>query len=98
MERLEEAQDAYRKMAEARNSVVVALGAVDLEIDVGAATPPSPCPAAVRAYAAQQAESADDGLVVLGHEQRLARALLLLDDELRRDGHGTLGCSSSVAR
>ena len=114
MERLSSAQDAYRRIAEARNSVVVALGALQLRIDVEPQLDvPNPCPDPVRALAQRLHEpplvaapraggEPEPRLSTLGrrvepqrqhHAERLTHGLYLLDAELERDGHGSLGCS-----
>jgi hypothetical protein len=52
MDRLGRAQEAYRRIAEARNSVVDALGALELRVDVGPRLDiPNACPDPVRARA-----------------------------------------------
>ena len=90
MERLAAQQNAYRKMAEAKNSVMIVLGALDIDIDVA---PPievtSPCPVRVKGVVRIKGEST---AFERDHDQRLAGALLLLDAELAAAGQGSLGC------
>jgi hypothetical protein len=89
MERLAEQQNTYRKMAEAKNSVMIVLGALDIDIDVSPSIEvASPCPA-VSGVARVDEASTDFGR---DHDQRLAGALLLLDAELAASGHGSVGC------
>ncbi len=88
MQRLKEAQEAYRKMAEAGHSVTTALGVANLDIDLSAFEIPElpKCPPEV------QSLLQDDDDDRQKHDERLARALLMLDEEVTRDGGTPLGC------
>ena len=88
MQRLKEAQEAYRKMAEAGHSVTTALGVANLDIDLSAFDIPQlpKCPPEVQSHL-----QADDDYQQK-HDERLARALVMLDEEVARDGGTPLGC------
>jgi len=97
MDRLAEMNESYRNLSEARGSMVTLFGALGL--DVAAVTPSDRLDLGAAAEAIVEVLPCRVGWKPVhgdAHEQRLARALAMLDDELRRDGHGTLGCERAV--
>lgn len=92
MQQLSETQQAYTKMAEAKDSVMVALQALEgvkveiHQIPYAASDVERWCPSVARSIAA------GDSSAISPHHRRLAAALLALDDELVASGHGSAGC------
>jgi hypothetical protein len=92
MQRVKQAQAAVRKMAEAGNSVALALGATSVELDVSELEDPATaCPASVATLTQY-----DVDMGPMSHQRRLARALVMLDRELMLDGNRSIGCASLV--
>lgn len=89
MQRLKKAQEAYRKMAEAGSTVTSVLGVANLDLDLSAfEIPQAPkCPPEAASLIAPH----DDHRQT--HEERLARALFMLDREAAEDGEPSLGCA-----
>lgn len=90
MQRVKNAQAALLRMAEAGNSVASALGVSTDELDFTelVAEPRAVCPSPVPSLS-----RTDDDMGVQSHERRLAKALVMLDDELTQDGHRSIGCA-----
>ncbi|MEQ9322302.1 MAG: hypothetical protein RIF41_24260 [Polyangiaceae bacterium] len=92
MQQLSETQEAYAKMAEAKQSVMVALQALEgVKVEINqipytASDVERWCPSVARSLAAGETSA------ISPHQRRLAAALLALDDELVASGHGSAGC------
>lgn len=96
MQQLSETQSANHKVAEARDSVMVALQTLEgVEVEV---VPYSPadvkrwCPSVARTL------SAPEDAAVTDHQRRLAEAFIALDHELMAAGHGSAGCRAAKSR
>ena len=107
LERLNHANNALRLMAEAGNEVTAAVGGLEIEIDMGPAMRmPEACPSLVRSAARRSFDHSAAPRVLDGrvatqpadHDERMARALILMDAELLINGRGSIGCVPKSAR